>query len=82
MNILSTDSREREEWRRRRRIEVGIRIERRQTIEVLLSSRFGTLDDNLLLVFSMLCQLSDADYWSIFPQLFQISKEDLIDRFW
>ena len=84
VNLSPAYLQRREEWKREgieQGIEQGIIRERRTTIEALFRNRFGSLDEPLLQVLSTLLRLSDADYGAVLPQLFQMSSEELIDRF-
>ncbi|MFM7577812.1 MAG: hypothetical protein ACKO5Q_12840 [Microcystaceae cyanobacterium] len=54
--------------------------ERRTTLELILSSRFGGLDPELMTVIEQAIALPSNDYSQLLPQLFSISREDLLKQ--
>jgi len=62
-------------------IQTGIQNERCATLETILSSRFGSIDPELTTVIDKVIALSASDYSQLLPQLFSISREDLLNQF-
>jgi hypothetical protein len=54
--------------------------ERRTALELILSSRFGGIDPELMTVIDKIIALPSNDYSQLLPQLFSISREDLLKR--
>ncbi len=54
--------------------------ERRATLETILASPFGGLDPALTTVIEKAIALPSNDYSQLLPQLFSISREDLLKR--
>jgi len=54
--------------------------ERRTTLELILSSRFGSIDPELTTVIDKTIALPSNDYSQLLPQLFSISREDLLKQ--
>ena len=54
--------------------------ERRTALELILSSRFGGIDPELMTVIDKIIALPSNDYSQLSPQLFSISREDLLKR--
>ncbi len=55
--------------------------ERRATLETILSSRFGNIDPELTTVIDKTIALPSNEYSQLLPQLFSISREDLLKQF-
>jgi hypothetical protein len=55
--------------------------ERRATLETILSSRFGSIDQELTTVIDKAIALPTNDYSQLLPQLFSISREELLNQF-
>jgi len=70
-----------EERTRQEALQQGMQTERRATVENILRSRFGELDDRLLTIIEPLLSLSAQDYAQQLPLLFTLSRETLLDRF-
>ena len=62
-------------------IETGVKSERRATLETILSARFGGVDPELMAVIDQVIILSSDDYSQLLPQLFSISREELLNQF-
>jgi hypothetical protein len=54
--------------------------ERRATLETILASRFGSIDQELTTVIDKAIALPSNDYSQLLPQLFSISREDLLKQ--
>lgn len=54
--------------------------ERRATLETILSSRFGSIDPALTTVIDKAIALPSNEYSQLLPQLFSISREDLLKQ--
>ena len=61
-------------------IETGVQSERRATLETIFSARFGGVDPELMAVIDQVIILSSNDYSQLLPQLFSISREDLLKQ--
>jgi flagellar biosynthesis/type III secretory pathway protein FliH len=61
-------------------IETGVQSERRATLETIFSARFGGVDPELMAVIDQVIILSSDDYSQLLPQLFSISREDLLKQ--
>jgi len=61
-------------------IQTGIKSERRATLETILASRFGSIDQELTTVIDKTIALPSNDYSQLLPQLFSISREDLLKQ--
>ena len=54
--------------------------ERRTTLELILSSRFGSINPELTKVIDKAIALPSNEYSQLLPQLFSISREDLLKQ--
>jgi flagellar biosynthesis/type III secretory pathway protein FliH len=61
-------------------IETGVQSERRATLETIFSARFGGVDPELTTVIDKTIALPSNDYSQLLPQLFSISREDLLKQ--
>jgi hypothetical protein len=61
-------------------IETGVKSERRATLETILASRFGGIDPELTTVIDKAIALPSNDYSQLLPQLFSMSREDLLKQ--
>jgi len=62
-------------------VQQGVQAERRATVETILRSRFGEIDDRLLSLIEPLLNLSSEEYSQRLPLLFSLSREELLHRF-
>jgi hypothetical protein len=58
-------------------MEQGLEQERRSAISGLLELRYGAIDDRLTAILPMLMTLTSVEYT---PLIFQLSKQELIER--
>ena len=61
-------------------IQTGVKSERRATLETILASRFGNIDPELTTVINKMIALPSNEYSQLLPQLFSISREDLLKQ--
>lgn len=59
----------------------GVLIERRMTIENLLTAKFGSLDPELMAIVQPIVDLLPSEYSSLLLQFANLSREDLLARF-
>jgi len=54
--------------------------ERRTALALILASRFGSIDPELTMLIDKTIALPSNDYSQLLPQLFSISREDLLKQ--